>query len=264
MTAVRTTLTLSLPKKGDTLMRLEGNTILITGGSEGIGFEMARALTPKNTVIICGRSKQKLLNARQLLPEIHIEVCDITIPVQRNAMVTRILNAHPGLNVLINNAGAKQSTDLLHGSNTEAAMTPDMALNFTAPVALTTALLPHLQKQPHAAVISMSSGLVYLPKAAQAFYCAAKAALHSYSQSLSWVLRDSAVDVYEIFLTLVDTNFHQGKLPTNIPAISAGEAARVSIQGLRRGKKQIHIGKAGPARWLSVLAYQRGMAVVNR
>lgn len=245
-------------------MRMQDNTILITGGSEGIGFELARALSKKNRIIICGRNKDKLERAADHLPGAHIEQCDITNEEHRRGLLARILPLYPDLNVLVNNAGGKTSTDLLNGTAIKDAMANDMALNFTAPAALCTDLLKHLQKQPRAAIINMSTGLVYLPKAAQAFYCAGKAALHSYSQSLRWALNGTHVEVYEVFLTLVDTAFHHGKLPTNIPAISAEEAARYTLDGLSEDKKQIHIGKAALARWFSVLAPQKGMAIVNR
>ncbi len=110
----------------------------------------------------------------------------------------------------------------------------------------------------------MTTGLVYLPKAEQAFYCAAKAALHSYTQSLGWALRQSAVEVYEISLPLVNTNFHQCDLPNNIQSIQPDKAANKALHGIRNGKRQVYVGKAALARWLSVIAPDKGMAIVNR
>lgn len=245
-------------------MNLKGHTILITGGSEGIGFSLAQSLAPDNKVIICGRSEHKLARAKELCSDLHTETCDVSNETQRRAMVERVLDLYPQLNMLINNAGAKQHTDLLRNEGVDAAMTQDMALNFAAPVALCTELLPHLRSQPKAAIVNMTTGLVYLAKEEQAFYCAAKAALHSYTQSLRWALRDSVVGVFEIYLTLVNTNFHQGNLPKNISAISPDEAARLALRGIRHGKKEVYIGKASLARWLSVLAPEKGMSIVNR
>lgn len=245
-------------------MKLSGNTILITGGSEGIGLAMARRLAPHNTVIICGRNQHKLEQAQSELPGIITEVCDVTHDGERQALLARVLGRYPGLNVLINNAGAKTRTNLLTGEGVADGLSYDTELNFTAPAALCGELLPHLLLQRGAAIVNMTTGLVYLPKAEQAFYSAAKAALHSYTQSLRWVLKDAPVSVHEVLLTLVDTNFHQGKLPTNIPAISADEAAMVSLDGLQRGKRQIHVGRAALARWVALLAPQRGMAIVNK
>lgn len=193
-----------------------------------------------------------------------VEVCDITVSEQRQAMGERLLHLHPKLDVLENNAGAKTSTDLPTDTDIDTAMKNDMALNFTTPVALTTTLLPHFRDQHQAALIYMSTGLVYLSRPSQAFYCSAKAALHAYSESLAWSLKGSSVEVYEVFLTLVDTNFHQGRLPANISAISAAEAADLSLKGIRKHKSHTHIGNAGLARWISVIAPQYGMEIVTR
>lgn len=245
-------------------MHMQNNTILITGGSEGIGYELARELVADNTIIICGRSREKLERAAERLPNVHIEVCDVTEEEQRRQLVDRVLGSFPGLNVLVNNAGGKVSTNLLDDTDLKAAMAHDMALNFTAAASLSIDFLPHLREQERAAIVNMTTGLVYLPKAAQTFYCAGKAALHSYTESLRWSLKGSNVTVYEVFHTLVNTHFHQGKLPTNIPAISAEEAARLTLDGLRKGKERNHIGKAALARWISVLAPKKGMAIVNK
>lgn len=244
-------------------MKLTGRSVLITGGSEGIGFELARMLANDNQVVICGRSEEKLARAAESLPNIHTEVCDVTDAEQRLAMLQRVLTLMPNLDVLVNNAGAKTPTDLRTGEGAALAMHQDMALNFTAPASLALELLPHLREQPQAAVVNMTTGLIYLAKAEQAFYCAAKSALHSFSQSLRWSLRGSTVAVHEVMLTLVDTNFHRGALPKNIPAITAREAAERTLTGLRRGRSDIHVGKAGLARWLALLAPERGLAVVN-
>ncbi|MEH6579877.1 MAG: SDR family NAD(P)-dependent oxidoreductase [Amphritea sp.] len=245
-------------------MKLTGDTILITGGSEGIGFALAQTLVSSNTVIICGRSEEKLKHAKSLCNGLHTEICDVTDVSQRQAMVQRLLRSYPQLNVLINNAGAKRRTDLLTHEGVDAAMIDDMALNFTAPAALCAELLPHLQSCPRAGIVNMTTGLVHLPKAEQAFYCAAKAALHSYTQSLGWALRQSAVEVYEVSLPLVNTNFHQQDLPKNFPAMQPDEAAHKALRGIRKGKKQVYVGKASLARWLSVIAPDKGMAIVNK
>lgn len=245
-------------------MDLRDNTILITGGSEGVGLALAQMLAPRNTVIICGRDEAKLARARERVGGVHTEACDVTDVAQRHAMVQRLLHQYPRLNVLINNAGAKRRTDLLSNEGTSGAMAHDMALNFEAPVALSTELLPHLRSVPNAAIINMTTGLVHLPKAEQAFYCAAKAALHSYTQCLRWALKGSTVSVYEVLLSLVDTRFHQGRLPEGVRAIRPEQAARQALKGIRRGKAEVYVGKAALAPWLAVFAPKAGMSIVNR
>lgn len=245
-------------------MQLRGNTILITGGSEGIGLELARALAPANTVIICGRSKAKLVSAATQLPQLVTEQCDVTDKAQRDALVERVLRNHPQLNVLINNAGGRHRVDMLSERDLEAALAADTELNYIAPAALCSKLTAHLCSRPQSAIVNVSTGLVYLPKAAQPFYCAAKSALHSYTQSLCWALRNSSVRVHEVMMSLVDTNFHQGELPRTIKSISAAEAARLTLKGLAKGSTEIHIGKAAMARWIAFAAPGKGMSIVNR
>jgi uncharacterized oxidoreductase len=244
-------------------MQLSGNTILITGGSEGIGLELASQLAAENTVIVCGRSEDKLARAKTAVPNLITEVCDVTDAGQRQALVDSVLRRHPRFNVLINNAGGRQRVALASGDAALGAMNSDLALNFTAPVVLCQELLHHLRSQPRAAIVNVTTGLVHLPKAAQPFYCAAKAALHSYTWSLRWALRGSSVRVFEVFMTLVDTNFHQGALPKTTTAIAAGEAARLTLNGIRRDREDIAIKGASLARWLAFAAPGAGMAIVN-
>jgi len=245
-------------------MKLIGDTVLITGGSEGIGLALAQALEPNNTVIICGRSPEKLKHAKSLCNDLHTEVCDVTDTAQRQAMVERLLVLFPKLNVLINNAGAKRLTDLAKHEGLNAAMIHDMSLNFSAPAELCTELLPHLRSQAEAYIVNITTGLVYLPKAKQAFYCAAKSALHSFTLSLAWALKESSVEVCEVSLPLVDTQFHQSELPKNMQAMTPEEAANKTLRGIRKGKKHVYVGKTLLAHCLSLIAPDIGMAIVNR
>jgi len=245
-------------------MKLIGDTIFITGGSEGIGLALARALEPNNTVIICGRSQEKLKHAKRLCNGLHTEVCDVTDTAQRQAMVKRLLALFPTLNVLINNAGAKRTTNLENDEGLNAAMNHDMSLNFSAPAKLCSELLPHLRTQTNACIVNMTTGLVYLPKAKQAFYCAAKSALHSFTLSLAWALKESSVEVCEVSLPLVDTHFHQSKLPKNMQAMKPEEAANKALRGIRKGKSLVYVGKTLLAHCLSLIAPNAGMTIINR
>jgi uncharacterized oxidoreductase len=245
-------------------MRLSGNTILITGGSEGIGFELAKALVKENTVIVCGRSGDKLDRARAALPQVVTEICDLTDEAQRHALVERVLGSHPELNVLINNAGGKSVIDITGGDAVTAALQSDTDLNYIAPVSLCSMLLGHLQGRKNAVIVNITSGLVFLPKVAYPFYCAAKAALHSYTRSLRWKLRGTDVRVFEVLMALADTNFHQGALPKTIRALSAEEASAETLRGLARRKEEIYIGKSAMGRWIEFLAPAKGLDIINR
>lgn len=198
------------------------------------------------------------------MPSASQEICDVTDEAQRNEMVEKLQRLYPQLDMLVNNAGAKQPTDLLGNGNLNPAMARDIVLNFEAPVGLCTQLLPHLRERSAAAIVNVTTGLVHLAKAEQAFYCAAKAALHSYTQSLRWALRGTTVAVYEVYLPLVDTNFHQGGLSEGASAITPERAAQLALDGIRRGRGDVYVGKASLARWISVLAPNAGLKLVNR
>lgn len=245
-------------------MKLIDNTILITGGSEGIGLEMARALVSDNTVIICARDEAKLARAKASLPDVIVKRCDVTDASQRTDLVSEVLHAHPKFNLLINNAGGRQMTDLAGGEGVEAALRSDLALNFDAPVWLCQHFLNHLRTQPAAAIVNVTTGLVHLPKAAYPFYCAAKSALHSYTQSLRWALRDTNISVFEALMPLVDTAFHQGQLPTTIRAMTADMASKKALQGIASNKLDIHVGKSALMRWLAFAMPRKGLAIVNQ
>jgi len=245
-------------------MHFAGNTILITGGSEGIGLEMARLLVRENTVIICGRGKDNLAKAKAELPMLVTEICDVTDEAQRNAFVERVLSTYPELNILVNNAGGRNVVDLTSGDGVIEALRSDTELNYHAPVSMCTRLLGHLRTRQSAAIVNITSGLVYIPKTAYPFYCAAKSALHSYTMSLRRELKGSDVRVFEVFMALVDTKFHKGGLPRSTRAISAEEAAVETLRGLARGKEDIYIGKSSLVRWLGFFAPDKGMGMVNR
>lgn len=245
-------------------MKLSGHTILITGGSEGIGFALANSLAQDNQVLICSRSEQKLQQAKQQCPSLIPYRCDLTDPAQRHSMIKDIVKSYPKLNILINNAGAKRFSNLADIQSVSDALHKDFSINFQAPALLCSELLNHLKTKPLGAIINISSGLIHIPKAEQAFYCAAKSALHSYSQSLRWVLKSSNVKVFEAILPLVDTQFHHQKLPQNISAIQPVTAAQKILQGIRQDKDQIYVGKAILAYWLSLFMFKTAMKMINR
>ncbi|BCE00582.1 SDR family NAD(P)-dependent oxidoreductase [Marinicellulosiphila megalodicopiae] len=244
--------------------RLVDKTILITGGSEGVGFALAKILCEQNTVIICARNEVKLNRAKKMCPKLIIYCCDITDTVQRKKMLNHVINEHPSFDCLINNAGAKHVTQLLDPINLVESMHQDMLLNFTAPVMLCSEILDYFKKRPHAMIINITTGLVYLPKAQQAFYSAAKAALHSYTQSLQWECALLKVDVIEVLLPLINTQFHKGSLPDNISPMSASQAAKQIVYRVKKGNKTIHIGKSILAKWLSIIAPLTGMKIINK
>jgi uncharacterized oxidoreductase len=189
-------------------MRTTGNTILITGGSAGMGLEMARLFVANgNKVIITGRDESRLKAAASQLGNVTAIVSDVAKDSDVNALVKRVTNDFPELNVLINNAGRAFAYNLSGGAGAYEKAEDEMMTNYLSVIRLTEKLLPLLEKQAVSAVINVSSITAYAPNAYISTYSATKAALHSYTQSLRLALADTSVKVFELMPPLVNTEF---------------------------------------------------------
>lgn len=186
-------------------MKLTGNTIFITGGGSGIGRGLAEALHAKgNKVIISGRRKAVLEETVKANPGMEFVELNIDDPANIEAVAKRLVAEHPELNVLINNAGITR-LDGVAGVVDDAAVVSIVTTNLLGPIRMTSALIEHLKKQPVAHVIHVTSGLAFTPLAMAATYSATKAALHSFSLSQRYLLKDTSVKVLEIVPPYVQT-----------------------------------------------------------
>ncbi len=192
-------------------MQTTGNTILITGGGSGIGQALAIALYKQgNTVIITGRRKAALEETIAAHAGMKFEVLDVTSAQSVTDFAALAKQKYPELNVLFNNAGIMKAEDIL----TEGALTniaeDTLATNLLGPIRLTAALLPQLRDQPNATIVNVTSGLAFVPLAVTPTYSATKAALHSYTQSLRYLLRNTNVEVLELAPPAVATDLMPG------------------------------------------------------
>lgn len=185
-------------------MKATGNTILITGGGSGIGLELAKEFKKlNNEVIVVSRSKDKLKTASELgLKTFEV---DMTNEKSIFGLAERVIAEFPSLNVVIHNAGIMKNENLIknnhHGIARETVET-----NLLGPMFLTEALLPHFLKQPSATIMTVTSGLAYAPLSMTPAYSATKAAIHSYTQSLRYQLKDTNVEVVELVPPYVQTH----------------------------------------------------------
>ena len=198
-------------------MQISGNTILITGGGSGIGRGLAEAFhSAGNQVIISGRRKAALDEVTAANPGMVSLTVDMTDKADIVRFAAEVIERFPALNAVINNAGIMVDEDVLAAPDYLDIAEATIATNLLGPIRLTAALIPHLLQQARAAIMTVSSGLAFVPKASTPTYSATKAAIHSYTQSLRYQLRNTAVDVIEIAPPYVQTTL-QGEQQANDP-----------------------------------------------
>jgi uncharacterized oxidoreductase len=198
-------------------MEMTKNTILITGGGTGIGRALAEAFHAHgNKVIIAGRRKAVLDEVTAANKGMASHVLDIENADAIKSFAKDVKAHHPHLNVVIHNAGIMRAEMVKDAKLDDAEAT--IATNLLGPIRLNAALLPHLMAQPKATIMTVSSGLAFMPLALTPTYCATKAAIHSYSQSLRYQLKDTNVQVMELAPPWVKTEL-MGPQPENDPRI---------------------------------------------
>lgn len=202
-------------------MHLTNNTILITGGTSGIGHSLAVALHQRgNRVVVAGRRQALLDEITTANPGMRGLRLDVADPAAIDAFAVQVQEQFPELNVLFNNAGISKKEDLATGSLDLSVSHSIIQTNIIGTLHLTAALLPTLKRQPHATIITTTSGLAFVPFAGFPTYCASKAFLHSWLQSLRYQLRDTSVEILELAPPYVQTELvgpAQAKDPHAMP-----------------------------------------------
>ena len=185
-------------------MKMTGNTILITGGGSGIGRGLAEAFHALGSqVIISGRRKKALDDTTAANLGMKSVVFDIDREDSIQSFAAQMKTDFPALNAVIHNAGIMRMESVTKGEVTDAEAM--ITTNLLGPIRLTAALLPLLQAQPQAAILTVTSGLAFVPLSMTPTYNATKAALHSYTESLRYQLQDTNVQVIELAPPYVQT-----------------------------------------------------------
>ena len=213
-------------------MQIKGNTILITGGGSGIGRGLAEAFHKEgNHVIIAGRRKQVLDEVVAANPGMSAEVLDIDSADAIKKFAAELIAKYPKLNAVLHNAGMMKNEDLKQGKTEDAEAT--INTNLLGPIRLNSALLPHLLQQPKATVLTVTSGLAYVPLTMTPTYSATKAAIHSYTLSLRFQLRDTGVQVIEIIPPYVQTELMGDRQKNDPMAMPLADYLRETFAVLR-------------------------------
>jgi uncharacterized oxidoreductase len=235
-------------------MKISGKTALVTGGTDGIGLEIARQLTTKGaTVLVCGRREDALASARA--EGLEAIQADLSTPAGCAALAAAL--ADRPIDMLINNAG--MSGNFGPGEPLDLALTDQaIFLNLNAPLHLIGHFLPNLLKRPEAVIVNVTSGLAIAPRAGGPVYCATKSGLRSFTQSLRHNLRDSNVHVIEALPPVVDTAMTRGRISGN--KMSAKQCAAEIVDAIATNAKEANVGMVKLLR----LIYSLSPALVRR
>ena len=237
-------------------MRITNNTILITGGSSGIGLAMAETFSKAgNKVLICGRDESKVKEAKRKLPAVETYVCDLSKKGEREQLFNWAVTQFPNVNILVNNAGIQKEIDFTN--DTAIDFEEEIDTNLTASIHLCALFIKHfLKTKSESAVVNVTSGLAFIPLKIVPVYCATKAALHSFSMSLRSQLQNTNIEVFEIAPPIVKTALHREararkQAERGIPAEKVAEA---TLKALKNGNHQTIIGQARTLKGVSRFA----------
>jgi uncharacterized oxidoreductase len=193
-------------------MNISGNTIFIPGSTSGIGLALALALQAKgNTVIVGGRRAELLGQIAAEHPDLDTVQVDTTDPASIDSAAKEVLARHPDLNVLVTMAGIMRIEDWHTPGSFLASAESVVTTNVLGPIRLIAAFIEHLQAQPDATIVTVSSGLAFTPLAVTPSYSASKAAIHMLSESLRLQLADTNVKVVELVPPSVRTSLVPGQ-----------------------------------------------------
>lgn len=218
-------------------MQVGGRTVLVTGGTDGIGLELARQLRDKGArVLVCGRDADRLAAAGRA--GLEATAADLSSRGGCDALLAAL--AGVPIDILVNNAGAGTSYDVA-GDIDRDGLDRSVFLNLNAPMHLIAGLLPVLRERPDAAIVNVTSGLAYAPRAGAPVYCATKAGLRSFTQALRFQLRDTRIRVIEALPPVVDTRMTAGNPHRKMPAAACAAAI---LDAIERDREEAAIGAA--------------------
>jgi uncharacterized oxidoreductase len=238
-------------------MDLKNNTVLITGGTSGFGYEFAsKLLDLGNTVIITGRNQAKLDQTKKNLPKVHTFQSDVSDPKAIVELYNQVIKQFPALNILINNAGEMRKINLHDPSSDLQDITREIDINLSGPIRMIQQFLAHLKAQKTAAIINVTSGLALVPFPIAPIYGATKSGLRSYTKSLRVQLKKTNIKVFELVAPAAKTPLND-KFQGDVDPKSLMEVDKlvaIALKGLENDKLDIYPGLANVIRIVSRVA----------
>ncbi len=239
-------------------MKLSSNTILITGGASGIGYELTKQLTVLgNTILITGRDQAKMDRAKADFPKIHTFRSDISDPEAIATLYEEVTRHFPELNILINNAGIMRKINVHDRAGSLEDITREIEINLSGPIRMVKQFLPHLKTKSEAAIMNVSSSLAYVPLPISPVYCATKAGLHSFTESLRVQLKNTKVRVFDLAPPAIQTELLGDFDVEDMKGASimkVEEMVQVAIKGMQTNRFEIRPGQSNQLKMMSRLA----------
>ena len=240
-------------------MKLTKRTVLITGGTSGIGLELARQLLSRdNVVIITGREQNRLDEAKRSLPGLHAFQSDVSDPKAITALQQSVIVAFPALDVLINNAGIMRNLNM-NNDRTLEDVTREIDINLSGTIRMVQQFLPQLKTRPEALIVNVSSGLAFIPFPASPVYSATKAAIHSFTQSLRVQLKGTRVSAVELAPPGTETPLFRGEFEAEMKrqkGMDVTKLVKAAIVGIETGTVEIRPGLSNVLKLMSRVAPQ--------
>ena len=223
-------------------MKLINNTILITGGSSGIGLALVKTFYAlNNKIIIAARDIEKLNEVKKQFPKLDIFECDLTKQSDIDALIVFIEQNYPNLNMLFNNAAIQYNYDFLTEQNITNKVDYEISANLTSTIKLCGLLLPTLLKNENAAIVNISSGLALAPKKSAPVYCGTKAAIHNFTKAFRYQMEATNLKVFEIIPPLVQTPMTEGRGKNKI---TPEQLVEEFIKNFKKNKLESYISKS--------------------
>lgn len=238
-------------------MNLSNNTILITGGANGIGLALAKAFAEHdNTVLITGRDAGSLAAAKRQIPALVTFQSDVSRPGDIAELHRRVTAEFPKLNILINNAGIMRRINLHTFGDDLEDITHEIDTNLSGSIRMVMQFLPQLKTQPRAAIVNVSSGLAFIPFPIAPIYGATKAALHSFTQALRVQLKGSSITVFELAPPATKTALNDvfAQDTGSMPLMELDVLVAATLAGLHKDRLEIRPGLANVLKLMSRLA----------
>jgi uncharacterized oxidoreductase len=240
-------------------MKMTNNTILITGGSSGIGLELATELLKRgNTVIVTGRDQSNLDAVRAKVPVLNTIQSDVSDPSAIRDLCQKVITQYPNLNVLVNNAGIMRKINLHQTSSNLEDVTREIEINLNGTIWMVSQFLPHLKKQKASAIVNVSSGLAFVPMAISPIYSASKAAIHAYTQALRMQLKNTSVAVFELAPPGTETPLFRGDFSDHdvggLKPMSVETLVSRAIAGIEKDTPEIRPGLSNVLKIMSRVA----------